>query len=305
MERQLLGGADREIAARGPGGRPDALVGTRQPARGIQRARPRRTTSAVGSRCVDGRWVLEGPAPAWFRGAQDLLQGTPLAPISAFEVTRMLAAGDADDLEQLLRVEVHPDPAARHDAPAYAVEEDPAACLEDVSDDADVHWEPDGRLGVACEAAGGRTRWYRLVERPSPRARPALRERALALPAAAGGAAPARARPAPLLPLSPKLKRARSLASRRSTTSRRRARARGGRGARPARAERFGRPARHFISAATRTCRRRRGCNRRPRRRPQTARTSLLNVGGREINIAGADGGPALTGRSQTREHRF
>ena len=88
-----------------------------------QRARPRRTTSAVasrcvdvGSRCVDGRWVLEGPAPAWFRGAQDLLQGTCLAPSDAFAVTRMLAAGDADDLEQLLRVEVHPDPAARHDA---------------------------------------------------------------------------------------------------------------------------------------------------------------------------------------------
>ena len=177
----------------------------------FQRARPRRTTSAVGSRCVgsrcvDGRWVLEGPAPAWFRGAQDLLQGTPLAPSDAFEVTRMLAAGDADDLEQLLRVEVHPDPAARHDAPAYAVEEDPAACLEDVSDDADVHWEPDGRLGVACEAVGGRTRWYRLVERPSPAHGPRY-VNALSLcqrrPAA----------PAPLLPLSPKLKRARSLAS--------------------------------------------------------------------------------------------
>ena len=66
------------------------------------RARPRRTTSAVASRCVDGRWVLDGPAPAWFRGAQDLLQGTPLSPCDAFEVTRMLAAGDADDLEQLL-----------------------------------------------------------------------------------------------------------------------------------------------------------------------------------------------------------
>ena len=35
VERQLLGGADREIAARGPGGRPDALVGARQPARGV------------------------------------------------------------------------------------------------------------------------------------------------------------------------------------------------------------------------------------------------------------------------------
>ena len=63
------------------------------------RARPRRATSAVASRCVNGRWVLEGPAPAWFRGAQDLLQGTPLEPCDAFEVTRMLAAGDAADLE--------------------------------------------------------------------------------------------------------------------------------------------------------------------------------------------------------------
>ena len=169
----------------------------------------------VDSRLREGRWVLEGPAPAWFRGAQDLLQGTELAPSDAFEVTRMLAAGDADDLEQLLRVEVHPDPAARHDAPAYAVEEDPAACLEDVSDDADVHWEPDGRLGVACEAVGGRTRWYRLVERPSPAHGPryvnalSLCQRRPAAPAPP----PKRARPAPLLPLSPQLKRARSLAS--------------------------------------------------------------------------------------------
>ena len=185
----------------------------------ITRARPRRTTSAVASRCVDGRWVLEGPAPAWFRGAQDLLQGTPLAPIDAFEVTRMLAAGDADDLEQLLRVEVHPDPvevhpdpAARHDAPAYAVEEDPAACLEDVSDDADVHWEPDGRLGVACEAVGGRTRWYRLVERPSLDRGPRFVANALSL-CQRQASRPKRARPAPLLPLSPQLKRARSLAS--------------------------------------------------------------------------------------------
>ena len=131
--------------------------------------RRRQPLRRFGSRCVARRWVLEGPAPAWFRGAQDLLQGTPLAPSDAFEVTRMLAAGDADDLEQLLRRRGAPDPAARHDAPAYAVEEDPAACLEDVSDDADVHWEPDGRLGVACEAVVG---WahprYRLVERPSP-----------------------------------------------------------------------------------------------------------------------------------------
>ena len=124
----------------------------------------------------------------------------------------MLAAGDADDLEQLLRVEVHPDPAARHDAPAYAVEEDPAACLEEVSDDADVHWEPDGRLGVACEAVGGRTRWYRLVERPSPAHGPRLVANALSL-CQRQASRPKRAAPAPLLPLSPQLKRARSLAS--------------------------------------------------------------------------------------------
>ena len=170
---------------------------------------------AVSSRCVDNRWVLEGPAPAWFRGAEHLRQGTPLALAEAFHVTQLLAAGDADDLEQLLRVEVHPDPAARHDAPAYAVEEDPAACLEDVSDDADVHWEPDGRLGVACEAVGGRTRWYRLVERPSPAHGPryvnalSLCQRRPVAPAPP----PKRARPAAPLPLSPKLKRARSLAS--------------------------------------------------------------------------------------------
>ena len=176
------------------------------------RARPRRTTSAVASRCVDGRWVLEGPAPAWFRGAQDLLQGTPLALSDAFRVTQMLAAGDADDLEALLRVEVARDPAALS-APAFAVESDPAAFRQEVPDD--IYWGPDGLLGVACEAVGGRTRWYRLVERPSPAHGPryvnalSLCQRRPAAPAPL----PKRARPAPLLPLSPKLKRARSLAS--------------------------------------------------------------------------------------------
>ena len=138
----------------------------------FQRARPRRTTSAVasrcvdvGSRCVDGRWVLEGPAPAWFRGAQDLLQGTPLAPADAFEVTRMLAAGDADDLEQgsarFRRARRAPP------APAYAVEEDPAACLEDVSDDADVPLGGRVASRAPCgerpsnSSSRGATQWYR------------------------------------------------------------------------------------------------------------------------------------------------
>ena len=188
------------------------------------RARPRRTTSAVASRCVDGRWVLDGPAPAWFRGAQDLLQGTPLALSDAFRVTQMLAAGDADDLEALLRVEVARDPAALS-APAFAVESDPAAFRQEVPDD--IYWGPDGLLGVACEAVGGRTRWYRLVERPSPAHGPRFVANALSLCQRQASrpkrAAPApllplspqlkRARPAPLLPLSPQLKRARSLAS--------------------------------------------------------------------------------------------
>ena len=70
---------------------------------------------------------------------------------------------------------------------------------------------PDGRLGVACEAVGGRTRWYRLVERPSPAHGPRY-VNALSL-CQRQASRPKRARPAPLLPLSPQLKRARSLAS--------------------------------------------------------------------------------------------
>ena len=160
------------------------------------------------SRLVDTRWVLEGPAPAWFRGAQDLLLGTPLALSDAFRVTQLLSAGDADDLEALLRVDVHPDPAAS--APAFAVESDPAAFRQEVPDD--IYWGPDGLLGVACEAVGGRTRWYRLVERPSPAHGPRFVANALSL-CQRQASRPKRARPAPLLPLSPQLKRARSLAS--------------------------------------------------------------------------------------------
>ena len=170
------------------------------------------TTSGVrahDSRCVDNRWVLEGPAPAWFRGAQDLLQGTPLALSDAFRVTQMLAAGDADDLEALLRVEVARDPAALS-APAFAVESDPAAFRQEVPDD--IYWGPDGLLGVACEAVGGRTRWYRLVERPSLDRGPRFVANALSL-CQRQASRPKRAAPGPLLPLSPQLKRARSLAS--------------------------------------------------------------------------------------------
>ena len=167
---------------------------------------------AADSRLVDNRWVLEGPAPAWFRGAEHLRQGTPLALSDAFRVIQLLSAGDADDLEALLRVQVHRDPAARS-APAFAVESDPAAFRQEVSDDADVYWGPDGLLGVAGRDVG-RNRHYQLVERPSPAHGPRFVANALSLcQRQASSSRPKRARPAPLLPLSPQLKRARSLAS--------------------------------------------------------------------------------------------
>ena len=174
-------------------------------------AATRSTTSAVASRCVDGRWVLEGPAPAWFRGAEHLREGTPLALSDAFRVTQLLSAGDADDLEALLRVQVHRDPAARS-APAFAVS-DPAAFRQSrvPDDDAEVYWGPDGLLGVAGRDVG-RNRHYQLVERPSPAHGPRFVANALSL-CQRQASRPKRARPAPLLPLSPQLKRARSLAS--------------------------------------------------------------------------------------------
>ena len=165
---------------------------------------------ARDSRLVDNRWVLEGPAPAWFRGAEHLREGTPLALSDAFRVTQLLSAGDADDLEALLRVQVHRDPAARS-APAFAVESDPAAFRQEVSDDADVYWGPDGLLGVAGRDVG-RNRHYQLVERPSPAHGPRFVANALSL-CQRQASRPKRAAPAPLLPLSPQLKRARSLAS--------------------------------------------------------------------------------------------
>ena len=166
----------------------------------------------VDSRLREGRWVLEGEAPPWWKGAESLRQGTPLALSDAFRVTQLLSAGDADDLEALLRVEVHPDPA--RSAPAFAVDPDPAAFRREVSDDAEVYWGPDGLLGVASRAVG-RNRHFQLVERPSPAHGPRY-VNALSLcqrRPAAPPPPPKRARPAPLLPLSPKLKRARSLAS--------------------------------------------------------------------------------------------
>ena len=164
---------------------------------------------AVSSRCVDNRWVLEGPAPAWFRGAEHLREGTPLALSDAFRVTQLLSAGDADDLEALLRVEVLPDPAAR--SPAFAVEPDPAAFRREVSDDAEVYWGPDGLLGIVGRDVGP-NRHYQLVERPSLDGGPRFVANALSL-CQRQASRPKRAAPAPLLPLSPQLKRARSLAS--------------------------------------------------------------------------------------------
>jgi len=165
------------------------------------------SVAAVDSRLVDGRWVLGGTAPAWFRGAECLRRGTPLAPPEAFQVMRLLAAGDSDDLEQLLRIEVRPDCCGGRARP-HVVEEDPLACLQEVSD-ADVHWEPDGNVGVIVEAENEQT-WFRMVERPGPGRGPRY-VNALSLcqrrPAPRPVPQKKRARAAPLLPLSPKRRR--------------------------------------------------------------------------------------------------
>ncbi len=166
----------------------------------------------VDSRLREGRWVLEGEAPPWWKGAESLRQGTPLALSDAFRVTQLLSAGDADDLEALLRVQVHRDPAARS-APAFAV--DLAAFRQNsrVPDETEVYWGPDGLLGVTSRDVG-RNRHYQLVERPSLESGPRFVANALSLcQHQASSSRPKRARPAPLLPLSPQLKRARSLAS--------------------------------------------------------------------------------------------
>ena len=153
----------------------------------------------VDSRLVDNRWVLEGPAPPWWREPNSLRQGTPLALSDAFRVTQLLSAGDADDLEALLSVQVHRGPAARPRRRSRSRTRPPSG----------------GRFPTTRRSTGaptaswasraatlGRNRHYQLVERPSLDARPAVRrERALALPApgvvvapearAAGAAAPA------------------------------------------------------------------------------------------------------------------
>ena len=163
---------------------------------GKTHAATRSGVRAPDSRLVDNRWVFEGPAPAWFRGAEHLRQGTPLALSDAFRVTQLLSAGDADDLEALLRVQVHRDPAARLSAPAFAV--DLAAFRQNsrVPDETEVYWGPDGLLGVA-EPRRGAEPPLPARGAAEPRARPAVRrERALALPAP-GVAPEARAAGAP------------------------------------------------------------------------------------------------------------
>ena len=90
-------------------------------------------------------------------------------------------------------------------------------CIRDSSrvpnDDAEVYWGPDGLLGVASRRVG-RNVHFQLVERPRLDGGPRFVANALSLcQRQASSSRPKRARPAPLLPLSPQLKRARSLAS--------------------------------------------------------------------------------------------
>ena len=104
---------------------------------------------ACDSRLVDTRWVLEGPAPAWFRGAEHLRQGTPLALSDAFRVTQLLSAGDADELGALRRAEGRPGPGgcgARLHSPC-AVQ-----CVRLVACDARRQWAP--RVAVSSRRVG-------------------------------------------------------------------------------------------------------------------------------------------------------
>ena len=195
---------------------------SRENARGDAQRRPR-----VDSRLVDGRWVLEGPAPAWFRGGRT--SPTRYAPCAVRRFPR------------------HPDALGRRRGR-------PGGAVASVQ----VHRGPGGavRAGVRGRVGPGRlpargfrrrggllgarrppgrrraATWgaiatYQLVERPSPAHGPRFVANALSLCQRQASrpkrAAPApllplspqlkRARPAPLLPLSPQLKRARSLAS--------------------------------------------------------------------------------------------
>ena len=56
-------------------------------------------------------------------------QNRTLEAEEAFAITELMAGGDAEDLEELLKIEVRPDPAGGQSTASFAVEADPLADL--------------------------------------------------------------------------------------------------------------------------------------------------------------------------------
>ena len=95
-------------------------------------------------------------------------QNRTLEAEEAFAITELMAGGDAEDLEELLKIEVRPDPAGGQSTASFAVEADPLADLARVEPGARVYWSPahDNLRGVAShhvDGDQGANEWYRLV----------------------------------------------------------------------------------------------------------------------------------------------
>ena len=115
-----------------------------------------------------GRWAVDAAPPPWFKAAFHMQQNRTLEAEEAFAITELMAGGDAEDLEELLKIEVRPDPAGGQSTASFAVEADPLADLARVEPGARVYWSPahDNLRGVASHPVDGdqgANEWYRLA----------------------------------------------------------------------------------------------------------------------------------------------
>ena len=115
-----------------------------------------------------GRWAVDAAPPPWFKAAFHMQQNRTLEAEEAFAITELMAGGDAEDLEELLKIEVRPDPAGGQSTASFAVEADPLADLARVEPGARVYWSPahDNLRGVAShhvDGDQGANEWYRLA----------------------------------------------------------------------------------------------------------------------------------------------
>ena len=137
-------------------------------------AHPAPWAPTLACREVDGRWALDAPAPTWFEAAFKLHQNRTLDAREAHAIAELMTGGDAEDLEDLLKVEVRADCASSRSTASFAVEADPEADSRVVDDAARVYWSPaaKGLRGVASHAVetrdGGVNEWFRLVRPPRP-----------------------------------------------------------------------------------------------------------------------------------------